>query len=89
MLWIVENWGFIAGVGLIITILSKIAWQTKRNSKDIMKLEQDICDQKKEAKEFSEKISSGFDNIRSDMQHGFNRLEDKMFGMLKSEKKKS
>ena len=85
--WIIKNWQFLTGVGAIIGYLSVIAWQTKRNSKDIFRLDEEIKENKKESDKVNQKMFDELKEMRkemsSQMSTGFAAINDKLFGLAK------
>jgi len=103
MEWVVSNWGFVSGVGLIVLFIAGVGWQTKRNAKDIKMLQEStakakelsdlekhlndkIEEQRAESQRYIDKIFLSLDDMRKAMADGFNRLDDRIFGLLKSNK---
>lgn len=87
MEWIVENWGFVIGVGIITLSIGGIAWQTKRNSSDIKQLDRDIRENRRESndtiKELFSKLEDNRKELSSTIKEGFGSINDKLFGMAK------
>lgn len=83
MEWIHENWQFLSALVTVTYFLVKLMMQTRKNSSDILRVEKEMKDNKKESDETNKLLFSELKEMRRETMSGFKDITDKLFGLAK------
>lgn len=78
-----DNWQFLTALVTIAFFLAKLMMQTRRNSSDILRIEQEMKENKKESDKINEKLFDELKDMRRETMSGFKDITDKLFGLAK------